>query len=154
MSKNYATAILWVVAFQVVGFVSGLTGYSGKSAWYLLLNKSSLTPPGYIFSIVWPLLYLFLAVVGWMLWSERKSDTMSVKIFGLQMILNWLWTPVFFRYHLTGVALVMTVAMIVLTGWLINRMYPRRRVISSLLLPYVGWLCFACYLNAYICWYN
>ena len=61
---NYKLAA-WVVSFQIIGIYIGLSTESAMNPWYIELNRSSLTPPGYIFSIVWPLLYISLAIFGY-----------------------------------------------------------------------------------------
>lgn len=66
-------------------------------SWYLGLNKSNLTPPGPVFSIVWSILYALLAITGWVLWRSRnESEMRSVfYLYSLQMLMNWAWTPLF-----------------------------------------------------------
>lgn len=66
-------------------------------SWYEGLNKSGLTPPGPVFSIVWSILYALLAIVGWVLWCSRnESEMRSVfYLYSVQMLMNWAWTPLF-----------------------------------------------------------
>ncbi|HHT9909434.1 TPA: TspO/MBR family protein [Legionella pneumophila] len=121
-------------------------------SWYLGLNKSGLTPPGPVFSIVWSILYALLAIVGWVLWCSRnESEVRSVfYLYSVQMLMNWAWTPLFFVLHWTGLGLLWILVMAGLTGLLILSLKNKKKSIAILLLPYLVWLLFAAYLNGVI----
>ncbi|HCD9500106.1 TPA: tryptophan-rich sensory protein [Legionella pneumophila] len=121
-------------------------------SWYLGLNKSGLTPPGPVFSIVWSILYALLAIVGWVLWCSRnESEMRSVfYLYSVQMLMNWAWTPLFFVLHWTGLGLLWILVMAGLTGLLILSLKNKKKSIAILLLPYLVWLLFAAYLNGVI----
>jgi tryptophan-rich sensory protein len=78
--------------------------------WYGQLIKSSLTPPGYYFGIIWPILYISLAILGWKLHREREKTIL--KWYWTGMFLNWLWSPVFFTWHLSWVALLILILLV------------------------------------------
>ena len=69
--------IAWVVSFQLIGIYIGLSSKSVMNPWYIELNKSSFTPPGYIFSIVWPLVYISLAIFGYNLSKAKNFKSAS-----------------------------------------------------------------------------
>lgn len=121
-------------------------------SWYEGLNKSGLTPPGPVFSIVWSILYALLAIVGWVLWCSRnESEMRSVfYLYSVQMLMNWAWTPLFFVLHWTGLGLLWILVMAGLTGLLILSLKNKEKSIAILLLPYLVWLLFAAYLNGVI----
>ncbi|HHS3031515.1 TPA: TspO/MBR family protein [Legionella pneumophila] len=121
-------------------------------SWYEGLNKSGLTPPGPVFSIVWSILYALLAIVGWVLWCSRnESEMRSVfYLYSVQMLMNWAWTPLFFVLHWTGLGLLWILVMAGLTGLLILSLKNKKKSIAILLLPYLVWLLFAAYLNGVI----
>ena len=73
---NYKLMV-WIISFQVVGSFIGLSTKSIINPWYIDLNKSSLTPPGYIFTIAWPLLYISLAMFGYILHKEKASKSIA-----------------------------------------------------------------------------
>ena len=123
--------------------------------WYGQLIKSSLTPPGYYFGIVWPILYICLAILGWKLHNNKsKSATCIKQWYWLGMFLNWLWSPVFFTLHLTGLALFILILLVVINGYILFKLRTRHTNYAYLLLPYFLWLCFALYLNLVIVIYN
>ncbi|HHL0300589.1 TPA: TspO/MBR family protein [Legionella pneumophila] len=121
-------------------------------SWYEELNKSGLTPPGPVFSIVWSILYALLAIVAWVLWCSRnESEMRSVfYLYSVQMLMNWAWTPLFFVLHWTGLGFLWILVMAGLTGLLILSLKNKKESIAILLLPYLVWLLFAAYLNGMI----
>lgn len=148
--------ILWVAGLLLVSKGLGMLSNAGMQPWYALLEKSPLTPPGYVFGVVWTLLYITIATAGWYLWSSPKTATLPKlkKLFAIQLVLNWAWTPLFFYFHLITVPLVCLIAIVVFTLALILSARERYPLVSFLLLPYFIWLCFATYLNAYIFFVN
>ena len=140
--------ILWVLAFQVLGMLS--SGLSMPGPWYLKLNKSSLTPANYVFPIAWTFLYTCLAVFGWSLWHHYDTDAQCKRAFTVQMLINYLWSPVFFSLHQVTLALWMIVAMIFLSFYMIVHSIQNKIFTWFLLVPYIAWLAFAYYLTSYI----
>lgn len=154
MLKKYGCYIVWILAFLAISTFIGLQHKPMLMDWYKFLNKSWLTPPGYVFSIVWPLLYTCLAIVGCMMWGNRKVSHESKLIFAVQMLLNWSWTTLFFSYHYILVSGLVIAVMIALTLWLMKYLHARISQATYLLFPYISWLCFALYLNTYIWLFN
>ncbi|HFC9293514.1 TPA: TspO/MBR family protein [Legionella pneumophila] len=136
---------------QLVFFLGMLT-QANIPSWYEELNKSGLTPPGPVFSIVWSILYALLAIVAWVLWCSRnESEMRSVfYLYSVQMLMNWAWTPLFFVLHWTGLGFLWILVMAGLTGLLILSLKNKKESIAILLLPYLVWLLFAAYLNGMI----
>lgn len=146
--------LLWVIVFQSLAWLS--SQYGSPGLWYQDLVKSPLTPPGYVFGIVWTFLYIMLAVYGWGLWQvntyKRDQDVVRF-VFLLQMFINYTWSPVFFGLGMVMIALTMIFAMILLTVYIVYYSFVYDDVRGYLLLPYIGWLSFAGYLTAYILWF-
>ncbi|HAT8321100.1 TPA: tryptophan-rich sensory protein [Legionella pneumophila] len=136
---------------QLVFFLGMLT-QANIPSWYEELNKSGLTPPGPVFSIVWSILYALLAIVAWVLWCSRnESEMRSVfYLYSVQMLMNWAWIPLFFVLHWTGLGFLWILVMAGLTGLLILSLKNKKESIAILLLPYLVWLLFAAYLNGMI----
>jgi translocator protein len=130
---------------------------SRSSDWYDDLYKSKLTPPDWVFGVVWSLLYGSIGVYyTLMLLYTQCSDftCMPMILFTIQMGLNFLWPLVFFRLEKPKIALFLLLGMIGLSAatfyysFLINQTY------TYILIPYLVWICFACYLNGYIVAHN
>ena len=145
--------MVWFVVFQAVSYALGILHREDVHSWYIFLHKSSLTPPGYLFGIVWPILYTLLALAGCMLWQEKDYKRAKMT-FMLQMLLNWSWTTLFFKWHCLLVSWILIAFMIVGTIIVILDTYKRLRLVSWLLAPYLAWICFAFYLNVFIWLYN
>ncbi|HAZ7573026.1 tryptophan-rich sensory protein [Legionella sp. PATHC032] len=150
--KSWMELIAWIITFEAIGFFLGMLTQANIPSWYLGLNKSNLTPPGPVFSIVWSILYALLAITGWVLWRSRnESEMRSVfYLYSLQMLMNWAWTPLFFVLHWTGLSFLWILVMTSLTGLLIFSLTNKKKSIAILLLPYLVWLLFAAYLNGMI----
>lgn len=143
----------WIVAYQFISFVIGFLHRSNVNTWYAFLHKSSLTPPGYVFGIVWPILYIFLALVGYELWHNKLSNRIKA-MYVVQMLLNWSWTTIFFGWRLITVSWVFIAVMIMLTLLIMIESYKKSPRITWLLVPYLAWTLFAWYLNFFIWMYN
>jgi len=134
-----------------VAAAASLGGLFMPGAWYRTLEKPVWNPPDWIFGPVWSFLYLSMVVAGGLLWLARNDQNrpvrLSLVLFGIQILLNALWTPLFFGLHWMGIAaLEITVLAATLVGcclvfWKVNR------VASILFWPYLLWVSFATTLN-------
>ncbi|MBO4700132.1 MAG: tryptophan-rich sensory protein [Alphaproteobacteria bacterium] len=149
---------MWFIIAMVISFVPGIFGvfftpHGDSHMWYNGLVKSGLTPPGWVFSVAWTILYFLL---GWALYLvivtvRKKLDKMRAYIlFLVQLGLNGLWSYVFFGAHMPGLALIFLLALFIAASWMAREFYVVDRRASYLVIPYLLWLMFAFYLNAYI----
>jgi benzodiazapine receptor len=118
---------------------------------YAQLSRPSFTPPNWTFGVVWPILYVMMGISAFLIWNvgiDRRQVRVALGVFALQLILNGLWTPIFFGLHLIGLALVeivmmwIAIFMTILTSWRVSK------PAALLLLPYILWVSFAVVLNA------
>lgn len=157
INKSAVMSLVVIVAlFQAMGGLMGWITAQGVDGWYQNLVRSPLNPPDYLFGIVWTGLYFLLSVAFWVLWRAPKSPqrTKVMALFIGHMILNWLWSPVFFTAHLTGPAFFLIVILFLtaaLLGWLFFQKINRRA--AMVFIPYMAWLAFAGHLSHYI-WAN
>ena len=123
---------------------------SSLNGWFATLDKPFLNPPNFIFAPVWTVLYLSLAVFIWMI--DRHPHEQVVKearrLFVRQLVLNFLWTPVFFGLHSIAGGLIILLVLDYLVFRLIRVSYKINKPATFIILPYFGWLLFATYLNA------
>jgi len=153
--NKYVSLGIWVCGLELLGALSGLVTQDSVGTWYVALNRSPLTPPNYVFGIVWTLLYAMIATSGWLIWQSNHEGLFQVKcLFLIQLIFNLSWTPLFFYFHLTGVSLVWMAVIILMTLYLIVKLIKVVQWASMLLIPYLLWLLLACQLNYYIWMYN
>lgn len=155
-NKNYLSLIIWITALIVIGSIIGSSTKPDMSQWYSTLNRSELTPPNYVFPIVWTILYGVIGSCGWLIWRSTPFSQLRIikGLYIMQLISNWSWTPLFFRYHLTGLSLLAVICMDILVGLIIWLSYRKIRSVSLLMMPYLLWILCASYLNMYIWWYN
>mgnify|MGYP003320102314 CR=1 FL=1 len=148
----FSPVIGWIIVFELISAAIGFSTRSGMYPWYLDLKKSSLTPPGYIFSIVWPILYCSLAILGYRLYRKKKSPDTSIliKLYWVQMTLNWLWSYIFFNLHFTGTALLILVIIVSINIYIVLKLIKLNIRDFYIILPYFLWICFSSYLNAVI----
>ncbi len=142
------TIVACIVLCQSAGAIGVLSSPTGNSPWYQSLAKPGFNPPGWIFAPVWTILYAMMGVALWLLlragWGEARW---AILLFVAQLVLNALWTPMFFRWHEIGWALAVIVVMEALIVATIVAAWPVSRPAAALLLPYAAWVAFATVLN-------
>lgn len=117
--------------------------------WYLSLNKPFLTPPSSIFAPVWIVLYtlILLSLILFLRDGYKKEKKIPLLFFSVQMILNLIWSSVFFGMQNIFAALIVIVFMWIFILLTITAFFKHSRLASILLIPYLIWVSFAFYLN-------
>ena len=139
-------ATLTVPLILGLGFLSGWLSNSGYgNPWFDALAKPDFMPPGWLFGVVWTILYILLGLALAVLLHARGAQRRgrAIGLFLVQLLLNYVWSPVFFAWHRIDWALTLIGAMIVLTLALILLLWPIRRSAALLMLPYLAWIAFA-----------
>jgi tryptophan-rich sensory protein len=117
--------------------------------WYAQLNKPSFNPPNYLFGPVWSTLYLLMAISQWMVWKSNQNKLTKIFFF-FMLFSNALWSPVFFKYHQLGWALVVLAFYLIVLGTWVRCLYQENKTAAYLQSPHVLWVSFATVLNASI----
>jgi translocator protein len=139
-------AIVTVPLILLLGFASGRAVPAGsENSWYVALQKPALTPPGWVFPVAWTSLYILLGLAVALILHARgaRGRGLALAVFAVQFALNLAWTPLFFGAHRIGAALVVIVAMLLLsivTTVLFGRI---RTAAAWLMVPYMVWISFA-----------
>lgn len=144
--------IRWIVVcvplVLVLGFLSGQVAGNG-GAWYAMLDKPPLTPPGWVFPVAWTVLYIMQGVAVALVLNARGAEgrELAVALFSAQLTLNVAWSPVFFGWHQVSAALWVIVALVVVAT-AATVLFGRIRPLAGwLMVPYLAWLVFAGFLN-------
>ncbi|MES2904192.1 MAG: TspO/MBR family protein [Pseudomonadota bacterium] len=143
-------ALVTVPVIVILGFVMGAVSNSGfGNDWYDGLAKPSFQPPGWAFGAAWTALYTMLGIALAAILNEPFSNRrqLAIALFAAQLTLNFAWSPVFFKFHMIDLALIIIIAMLVTaaaTAGLFRRLRP---IAGWLMLPYLAWLCLATALN-------
>ena len=127
--------------------------FTAPGPWYEALAKPSFNPPNWLFGPVWTVLYVLIAIAGWRVWRIGSSGT-AMKLWWLQLALNFLWSPVFFGLQQIGLALVVILALLATILAFIAAAWNLDRVSAWLFVPYAAWVAFASLLNASILFLN
>ena len=143
MIKNKRFLIFPLVFLSLV--LGGLaSSNTSTDVWYQSLNKSDLNPPGFVFGIVWPILYILMSI------SAYRTFTETSRIFFIQLVFNTAWSWMFFAFHMPFLALLNIWMLIYWNTSLAFKMIKIDKLSAILYSPYVIWLIFASYLNLFI----
>jgi tryptophan-rich sensory protein len=131
--------------------LTGATALIGSQflpgAWYAALNKPFFNPPNWIFAPVWTALYMMMAVAAWRVWRRVKRIDSAIVLWAVQLVLNGLWSWIFFGLHRTGLGLIDIGVLLVMIA-IVTMLFMRRdRLAGCLMLPYMAWVAFASVLN-------
>ncbi len=144
-NRGWAALPLFVVAVAAAA-VFGAQFMPGE--WYRALAKPSWNPPNWVFGPVWTVLYVMIAVAGWLAWREGAYKALG--FWGGQLILNALWSWAFFGQKMIGVALIDILLLLIAIVGFIATVWNRSRTAGLLFLPYLAWVSFATALNTAI----
>jgi benzodiazapine receptor len=154
MAGAVVRLVVACVASLSAGLIGSLAMFAGDfDVWYPALVKPAFTPPNWLFGPVWTILYLLMGVAAFLVWRkglQSRAVRVALVWFLVQLVLNAVWSPVFFGWHRIGWALVVVVllwAAIVVT---IRYFLQVSRAAAILLVPYLLWVSFATVLNAAI----
>lgn len=140
---------LFVIGCEAVGILSSFFTISAIPTWYQALNKPVFNPPNWIFAPVWTLLYLLMGVSIFLVLEKAPKDKGKklLKLFFIQLTLNFFWTFIFFGLHNTFLAFFEIVLLWISILVLILKFKDYSKFASWLLVPYLLWVSFASLLN-------
>ena len=144
--------IFLVLCFAAAGIGAAVT-MPKIPGWYAILAKPSWNPPNWIFGPVWSALYLSMAVAAWLVWRQGglADATMPLALFGVQLVLNVLWSCLFFGLQNPGLAFVEVLILWVAIAATMVAFWFRSSVAGLLFVPYLAWVSFASVLN-FVIW--
>jgi benzodiazapine receptor len=142
-----------IVSIGICFAVAGLSSRYMPAEWYRLLQKPSWTPPNYLFGPVWTFLYASMGVAAWLVWKQAgfSGAGLALGLFFGQLVLNGLWTWIFFGLQKPGLAfadIAILWAMILAT---MIAFWQKQPVAGMLFIPYLAWVSYASALN-YAIW--
>ena len=140
--------ILAIVICELAGVIGSVFTADSVSTWYVTLAKPVFNPPNWLFGPVWTLLYLLMGISLWLVWrSKSKFKSIAIWFFSIQLLLNILWSIIFFGLKsLLGalIEIILLWALIIITIILFHRI---SKTAAWILLPYILWVTFAAILN-------
>ena len=147
--KVYA---FWIGISELVGLISGWLSMEGMVIYNATVNKPTLTPPAWVFPVVWTILFALMGIGAARVWL--KDDLVwkkpGLNIFFTQLVFNFFWPLFFFNAQAFGFSLIWLIALWLLVLGMIWIFRKSDRLAAYLQIPYLLWLTFAAYLNAMV----
>ena len=146
MKFNPVAFVINIAIPLAVGATGAFFTASSVKTWYTTLNKPSFNPPNTIFAPVWTTLYIIIGISAYLIWQKRhtiKHFPRTIAIYAIQLILNLMWSFIFFYAHQIGVALfeIIVLLLVVITNAL--TFYKIDKLAGLLFIPYILWVSFA-----------
>ncbi len=139
-----------IIICQLAGIVGSFFTVPAIPGWYAELTKPALNPPTWVFGPAWTMLYILMGVALFLIWQKglrEKRIKTALAVFAVQLLLNTLWSVVFFGLQSPGWALLNIAVLWAAILWTIVVFYKISKPASYLLVPYILWVSFALYLN-------
>lgn len=154
-SRNYriVSVITSIVICLLAGFIGSIFTSPSIPTWFASLKKPVISPPNWIFGPVWTTLYILMGIAAYLVWdkgTKKKPIRTALYVFAVQLILNTVWSILFFGLHSPALAFIEIV--ILWTAIMLTIVYFFRvsKPASYLLIPYICWVSFAAVLNLMI----
>jgi benzodiazapine receptor len=150
---NVIRAAIAIAIPLLVGGISGLATARGVQDWFPTLVKPPFNPPSWVFGPVWTLLYVMMGIAAFMVWQKNWDNGIvkaALGLFALQLILNGLWSVLFFGMRMPALAFADIILLWVSIGATVVFFWRVTPVAGMLLLPYGAWVTFAAVLNGSI----
>lgn len=135
------------------GFLIGIGQRKDVTEWFPTIKKPSWQPPNWLFGPVWTVLYTMMGIASHRIYEQAGLFSKPMALYAIQLVLNLAWSPLFFKFHTLGVASLDITALVGFLGATIVEFDKYDPVASRLMIPYLGWSCFATALT-YNIWFN
>jgi translocator protein len=145
MAKRHRSLALFILLVVGIGWSIGAANLPG--AWYAGLQKPPFNPPNWVFAPTWTILYVMIAVAGWRTYLQDDATALPMQLWLVQMILNFVWSPVFFTLHHIAFALAIILTLLAVIVGFIWVQWRENRFAAALFIPYAAWVAFASLLN-------
>ncbi len=133
---------------QMAGAIGAIFTSSAIPVWYQTLNKPWFNPPSWIFGPVWTILYCLMGLSLYLIWvNHSKSKQKVLLFFFVQLLLNAIWSPIFFGLQSPLGGLIVIIPLWVFIGLTIIYSHKISKTAAALLAPYLLWVSFASVLN-------
>ena len=147
--KSIITLIISVLLAEGIGILSGFLSMTAPNT-YENFNKPSFSPTGWVFPVVWTILYFIMALAASRIYMKGKSDNTARKallLYGIQLLLNFFWSIIFFRFRLYAIAFLELLILLVFILKTTFEFFKVDKLSAYLMIPYIAWVSFAGVLN-------
>ena len=178
MSRLHSVLVLIfsILIAQSAGLIGSIATRPNIETWYRTIEKPGFTPPDWVFPVVWPTLFLMMGIAAWlvyrsgdqasrlfrgraasyesMLLRKPPSQWFALSIYGIHLLFNVLWSFLFFKWQVVGLAFFEVLLLLVLIIVTARMFYHIRPLAGYLMIPYIFWVGYASALNGAIWWMN
>ena len=146
--------MFWILLAEAVGALSGWLTREGTQIYAQTIVKPPLSPPGWVFPVVWAILYALMGIGAARVYQApvSKARSLGLNLFIAQLVVNFFWSPIFFNLQAFGLAFFWLLLLWGLVLWMILAFRKVEPLAAKLQIPYLLWLTFAAYLNLGV-WY-
>ena len=143
--KNLPTYLVSVLICQLAGIIGSLSTAPAVKGWYTTINKSPLNPPSWVFAPVWTALFIMMGIAAGIIWLSEKNEARkkALTVFGVQLVLNTLWSIIFFGMKNPPLAFIEIIVLWFAILYTIILFRKINRKAAYLLIPYILWVSFA-----------
>jgi tryptophan-rich sensory protein len=139
--------LAFILVTLIIGADASVFTEPSIPTWYANLVHPGIAPPNWVFAPVWTTLYVLMAVAAWRVWRISGTRSKEMIAYGVQLVLNFAWSAIFFAAHQIGLAMIESVLLVLAILLTTILFFRRDRLAGLLLLPYLGWTCFAAVLT-------
>ena len=145
MAKRHKSLALFILLVVGIGWTIGAINLPG--AWYAELQKPPFNPPNWVFAPTWTIVYVLIAVAGWRTYLQDDATALPMQLWLAQIMLNFVWLPVFFTLHYMTLALAIILTLLAVIVSFVWVQWHENRLAAALFIPYTAWVAFASLLN-------
>ena len=146
MKIQWKKLICCVAIPLAVGGLSALFT-SGSMETFHAVRKPPLSPPGWLFPVVWSILYILMGIASYLIFTSQKSHYTALMVYGIQLAFNFFWSIFFFNLELYLFAFIWLILLWLLILATVILFWKISKLAGYLMLPYLLWVAFAGYLN-------
>lgn len=153
MIKTYFVPLLIsLLIVLIVAFIGSLFTTPNIASWYRTLTKPSFAPPNWLFAPAWTILYILMAIAAFLIYRKRENPKAknALTFYFIQLILNALWSIIFFGIHNPQLAFFEIIILWIFILFTLIKFYKIYRTAGLLLIPYLLWVSFASILNLFV----
>jgi len=145
--KDVFSLSIFIIIILGAGMFIGTITAINIPTWFMHLESPFFAPPNWVFAPVWSILYIMIAVSGWLIYKQGQLKEKAFIVYVVQLGLNFLWSFIFFCWHDINLALLEMSVLWVFLAWNIKIFSNINKTAGYLLVPYLAWISFAWVLN-------
>ena len=152
LARGWRPLALFLTVSFAVAIVSGQIVESSLVDWYFAIEKPVFTPSPAVFAVAWSFIYSSMAIAMWRVWSQqhRRNIQQAVVLYHVQLLLNFVWTVLFFGFQSPGIAFAEIILLQLCNIATALSFYKIDKLAGLIFVPYILWVSFASILNFFI----